>query len=124
MLTTPQCPCGGDPFAPEHGLHPAHLDWVGADVPESEAGFMAAVVTAARYLGWRVYHTYDSRRSSSGFPDLVLVKDRVLYREVKTDRGKVTPEQTAWIEALRVAGVDAGVWRPADWDRIEEELSK
>jgi hypothetical protein len=60
------------------------------------------------------YHTHDSRRSPSGFPDLVIVGDRVLYRELKTAKGKVSDAQAAWLHALVLAGQDACVWRPAD----------
>lgn len=117
------CPCGGDPTGPEHGISPVHMAWLGG-MTETEAGFQDAIVKAAKYLGWRVYHTFDSRRSSPGFPDLVLVRDRVLYREVKTDKGRITEEQRGWIDALKAAGADAEVWRPGDWDRIEKELTR
>lgn len=94
----------------------------GQQRPESEVSFQDAIIAAARYLGWKVYHTHDSRRSPAGFPDLVLVKDKVLYREVKTEKGRLTREQADWILALRAAGADAGVWRPSDWDALEKEL--
>lgn len=59
------------------------------------------------------YHTHDSRRSPSGFPDLVCVGPRgVLYRELKRQNGKLTKAQEAWLAALTAAGQDAGVWRP------------
>jgi len=84
----------------------------------SEATLQAQVLEAARLLGWLVYHTHDSRRSQPGFPDLVLVhpgKRRVLYRELKTQKGRIRPQQQVWLDALAAAGQDAGVWRPADW---------
>lgn len=83
----------------------------------SESTLQARVIAQARALGWLVYHTHDSRRSQPGFPDLVLVhakQGRVLYRELKTQRGRPRPEQTAWLEALNRAGQDAKVWRPLD----------
>lgn len=80
----------------------------------TEKELLAAVRQVAQLTGWRVYHTHDSRRSEAGFPDLVLVRDRVLYRELKTARGRTTPEQDAWLEALRATGADADVWRPQD----------
>ncbi len=82
----------------------------------TEKDLEAAVEAAARMTGWLVYHTYDSRRSEPGFPDLVLVKGaKVLWRECKTTRGKVTPEQQRWALALIAAGQDWAVWRPYDW---------
>lgn len=83
-----------------------------------EATLQARVMDLARLHGWLAYHTHDSRRSSAkGFPDLVLVHARrrlVLYRELKAHKGRVTPDQQAWLDALTAAGQDAGVWRPSD----------
>ena len=41
----------------------------------TEAQLQEMVVARSKALGWLVYHTYDSRRSASGFPDLVLARD-------------------------------------------------
>lgn len=86
----------------------------------SERGFQQGVVKLARFHGFSlVYHTHDSRRSAPGFPDLVMVNPRtgrVLYRELKTNKGRLTVEQRDWLEGLTAAGQDAGVWRPADYD--------
>lgn len=61
----------------------------------------------------KAYHTFDSRRSPSGFPDWVIAGPRgVLFRELKKQRGRVTPDQQEWLDALTAAGMDAGVWRP------------
>jgi hypothetical protein len=35
---------------------------------ESEKGFLQAVIDLATLLGWRVYHTHDSRHSQEGWP--------------------------------------------------------
>ena len=89
-----------------------------------EADLMATVVQAARYLGYAVYHTADSRRSQPGFPDLTLVRDgRLVFLELKTEKGRVRPEQEIWLEMLaEVPGVVARVVRPADLDEIIEEV--
>lgn len=91
---------------------------------ESEASFREAVQGLARWSGWMVYYVPDSRWTDvRGWPDLVLARDgRVLFRELKTDVGKVTEEQRWWLDQLTKAGCDAGVWRPADWAKIEQEL--
>ena len=102
---------------------PPHMrrdDWWTTAASEKE--FQALVVECAKLRGWRHYHTHDSRRSPSGFPDLVLVRDRVLYRELKTERGKVSKDQKEWIGALNAARQDAKVWRPKDWNEILTEL--
>lgn len=85
------------------------------------------VVRLARSLGWLTYHTHDSRRSEPGFPDLVLLhpaRGRLLWRELKTEKGRATPAQKVWLAALSAVGMDAGLWRPVHWfDRtIEKEL--
>lgn len=89
-----------------------------------ERDFQQLVVEAAGYLGWRVFHDFDSRRSTPGFPDLILVKPpRLLALELKTQRGKVRPGQIEWLTDLdQVPGVTALLVRPADWDQIEALL--
>lgn len=93
-----------------------------------EAVLQAQIEQLARTLGWLVYHTHDSRRSQAGFPDLVLVharQRRVLWRELKTQKGRVRPEQRDWLDALTRAGEDAAIWRPSDLieGRVTQELS-
>jgi len=79
----------------------------------SEDELLATVRDMAETLGWHTYHTHDSRRSETGWPDLVMVRDRrLLIRELKSMRGRVTPAQDTWLTELALAGVDAGVWRP------------
>ena len=91
----------------------------------TEKDFQAAVINLARYTGWLVYHTHDSRRSEPGFPDLVLAKDKWLVTaELKTEKGTLTPAQTAWILALRETGNEVYVWRPSDWEQIQERLTR
>ena len=90
----------------------------------TEREFQQTVIDMARLLQWKVYHVYDSRRSEPGFPDLVLVRDRIVYLELKTEAGRVSPEQAAWIAALNAAGGTAMVVRPSDLPRIEEALKK
>ncbi|MCQ9367356.1 VRR-NUC domain-containing protein [Brevibacterium sp. 91QC2O2] len=93
----------------------------------TEAQFQSQVVAMARSLGWMSYHTHDSRRSDPGFPDLCLVhpgRARVMWRELKTETGRLRPAQRDWLGALADAGQDAGVWRPSDLvsGRIGREL--
>ncbi|MCM1011913.1 VRR-NUC domain-containing protein [Brevibacterium sp. XM4083] len=85
------------------------------------------IVELAKRMGWLVYHTYDSRRSEPGFPDLVLVHPkqmRQLWRELKSETGETTSAQKVWLSALLLVGDDVDIWRPRDWvsGRIEREL--
>lgn len=83
----------------------------------SEDALQTQVLAIANVFGWLAYHTHDSRRSQKGFPDLVLVNTRqrrILFRELKSAKGKTTAEQKIWLAALASVGLDAGVWRPAD----------
>jgi hypothetical protein len=92
--------------------------------PETEAGFLQAVRQLARLYNWREYHTYDARHSSKGFPDLCLCRPpRLIFAELKSARGRVTPEQDAWLQDLaRVPGVAVFIWRPSDWPAIDAIL--
>ena len=91
--------------------------------PITEKAFMAQVLQFARLRGWLCYHTHDARRSTPGFPDLVLVRDRVLWVELKTDAGKLRQEQVDWLVRLHSAGAETFCWRPRDWEEIERELT-
>jgi VRR-NUC domain len=62
-----------------------------------------------------IYHTFDSRRSQPGFPDLVIAgKNGLIMRELKTEKGVLSAAQKRWGEALTLAGVNYAVWRPRD----------
>lgn len=90
---------------------------------QTERAFQASVVRYARLMGWSTYHTHDSRRSDPGFPDLVLVRrPRVVFAELKAERGRVRPAQRAWIAELRACGQAVYLWRPSSWQEIEEAL--
>jgi len=62
----------------------------------TEDELLAAILDAAKYLGWRAYHVRNSKagiiQGDAGFPDLVLArKGRVLFVELKSEKGKLTP---------------------------------
>lgn len=67
--------------------------------------------------GWTWHHETDSRRSKAGFPDLVMLHPRwgvLLWRELKSEKGRVRPDQQRWLDDLVTSGQDASVWRPRD----------
>ena len=90
---------------------------------QTERAFQASVIRYARLMGWREYHTRDSRGSQAGFPDLVLIRrPRVVWAELKSERGRLSDDQRAWIEELRACGQTAFVWRPSSWQEVERVL--
>lgn len=92
--------------------------------PKDEKEFMAQVRDLLKRFGWRSYHTHNSRKSDIGFPDLVAVRDkRVVWIELKTERGIATAAQWNWIEDLKKAGQEVYLWRPSDWKTIVEVLT-
>lgn len=103
-------------------------------VRQSEKQFQQVVLEAARLLGWRCYHTFDSRHSAAGFPDLVMVKGfRLIFAELKVGKNKTTDAQRDWLADLEVvaqftesvnapSNVEVYVWRPEHWDDIESTL--
>ena len=102
----------------------------------NEAAFQDQVLRLARYNGWMAFHDNATNarrtcphcgeairqpRNVSGWPDIVLAqRNRPLWIvELKSQRGRMTPQQASWIDTLRTAtGVRAEVWRPDDFDRI------
>lgn len=92
----------------------------------SEAAFARQVDQLAALFGYQLrYHTYDSRHSAKGFPDVVLVAPgagRLVFLELKSDKGYVTGEQLAWLAGLRSAGLPAYVVRPRDFDALVSGL--
>jgi hypothetical protein len=82
----------------------------------TEADLQAKIRNLARQRGFNlVYHTYNSRRSDSGFPDLVMVNDgRLVFAELKSQKKEPTPDQRRWLYALANTGAEVFVWRPSD----------
>jgi hypothetical protein len=82
---------------------------------------MAQVVEIFQWHGWVIYHSYSSRRSAPGFPDLVAIRKAdgdILVAELKTQTGIVSDDQRFWLGLFSAAGVDAFVWRPGDIDEV------
>ena len=81
----------------------------------------------APMLGWRpalTYHTLRSKGSQSGFPDRVLVRERVIFAELKREKGKPTEAQIEWLDGLAAAGAEVYLWRPSDLEEIGRILSR
>lgn len=95
-----------------------------------EEVFVAHVVQLAQTHGWMVAHFRPARTAQGwrtamtgdkGFPDIVAARDGdVVFAELKTDTGRVRPEQKAWLDALTptIEGPNVYLWRPSDWEQI------
>lgn len=90
----------------------------------TERQWQDQVLKAAQILGWFHYHTYSSKLSTEGFPDLVLVKHpRMIFAELKNQKGEPTLAQDLWLAELRLCpGVETYLWRPDDWPEVERVL--
>jgi len=107
-------------------LHPVLLNTV------SEKMFQQQIIDLAKLLGWMTYHPFDSRRSTSGYPDLTLLRPalaerpaRIIFAELKKQKGKVSKAQQVWLQALMsCTAVETYLWKPGDWDEIVEVLRR
>ena len=101
----------------------------------TEAQFQAQVLNLARLYGWRSAHFSDSRRQirpgvfvgdrgAAGWPDLVLVRERIVFAELKAANGRLRRGQAAWLDALKAAGAETYVWRPDDLPEIVAVFSR
>lgn len=94
------------------------------ETPEGQ--LLAAIRRVASTAGWEVYHTYSSKRSEPGFPDVVLTDgESLLMMELKDNRGKPTLDQARWLQLLAHTGkVETGIWRPRDFPAIVARLTR
>ena len=89
----------------------------------TEAQFTQQIRDLAIITGWRFYHTWNSRNSAAGYPDITLCRgSRLIMVELQTDIGKVTKAQQDWLDALKATGIEVYCWRPRDFDGIVETL--
>lgn len=101
---------------------------------ESEAAFQMKVIQLAGFCGWSAYHPPDNRPSGNtgrvqkvapGWPDLVLWRPpEIMVAELKTEKGKVRPDQRIVLDQLAACGIEVHVWRPSDWAEIEARISR
>lgn len=91
----------------------------------TEAELQQRITDLCDWMKLTWHHETDSRRSKAGFPDLVIVgPGGVLFAELKTEKGRVSPEQQVWLSALELAGAEVYVWRPSHWPFIMRRLSE
>ena len=105
---------------------------------ESHDELLGKIIKVAHLHKWICAHFRPARTSTGwrtpveadaeGFPDLTLVRSgdrRILFIEVKTEKGKTTPAQEQWLEALRETGkCEVYLWRPSQWETIVAILER
>ena len=110
-------------------LHMTAAEYVeAARLAWSEDELKEWVLGEAQRGGWLFVHFRPARtdrgwrtamEGDKGFPDLVLARGGVvILAELKSEKGRVSPDQEYWIKA---AG--AQVWRPSDWPKIQKVLA-
>jgi hypothetical protein len=114
---------------------------------QPEDAFRRSVQEYAQLRGWMFWHQRPARTNEGwrsagegdkGFPDVVFARNgdkssQIVIVEFKSETGRLSKDQRAWLEALGLpmphdrgewvaAGRYVGVWRPADWPHIEDVL--
>ncbi|ALY09546.1 hypothetical protein SALGADO_19 [Arthrobacter phage Salgado] len=98
----------------------------------TEAAWQSKVQQLLTVYGWRWFHAPNNRPGrggyvqniKAGYPDITAVRgNRTIYAELKTETGKTTEDQDAWLEDLANAGHETYVWRPRDIDDVIAILS-
>jgi Holliday junction resolvase len=91
-----------------------------------ERDFGRQIETMLDFYGWLWKHDETAVRpgggfatafrGSRGFPDYIAVKgDRLLFIELKSERGRLSDDQRRWLRDLDATGkAEVYVWRPAD----------
>lgn len=98
----------------------------------TEKAWQAQVIELARFGHWHHFHAYEMRRSTAGWPDLTLVRmhgqwAEMIFAELKTDTGRLSPAQLEWGELLGAVAraapnIDYYVWRPRDFEHVRVRL--
>lgn len=92
-----------------------------------EYEFQHLVIKMAEIEGWSVYHVANVRgqlrcKSSVGFPDLLLVRNKIIAWECKIPPNPLSLPQKTWLGLFRSVGVEARMITPDDFDYIIETL--
>ena len=101
--------------------------------PEPEDIFQGKVIELAQMHRWTVLHIMPAKlgdrwvtavsADGKGYPDLTLVRERIVWMELKADGKYLEPDQKIWRDAILAAGGEHHVLRPKDWDKLVEILS-
>jgi len=93
----------------------------------SEADLQRGVIERAQQLRWKVMHPLPGQTArgsgwatatqgdGKGFPDLTLVRERIVFVELKAQGKYLSAEQKMWRDWILDAGGEWYCWRPAQW---------
>jgi len=101
----------------------------------SEDTFQNNFIDLARTLGYKVAHFRPARTEKgwrtavsgdgAGFVDCVIAKPgRTIFAELKSESGKLSEAQAAWILLLQSGGGEVYVWKPSDWNEMVRILQR
>lgn len=86
----------------------------------------SAIVDCARLFGWTVAYFRPAQTAKGwrtpvgadgkGWPDLCLVRDRVVFAELKVNGRKLEPAQEAWRDRILHAGGEWHLWTENEWE--------
>lgn len=115
---------GGFPDGPNAGSYGRddRLAVASREIDEDE--FQEMVCKRATELGWKWFHVRITRQSKAGWFDLVLWRERVLFVELKDETGKATADQLNLADDFRLANAEVYLWRPSQWQEIEDALRR
>jgi hypothetical protein len=102
-----------------------HEDWLKT---VQEDTFKNQLIAELKNFGWHVHHCRPAVSQSGkwatpiqghkGFPDIVAVRERIIWAELKKVGSYLSAEQKVWRDALIGTGAEYYLWRPSDWDEI------
>ena len=81
----------------------------------------------ARLFGWRIAHfrSVETKRQGwqtpvqgdgKGYPDLCLVRERIIFIELKCGKNKLEPEQEVWRDKIILAGGEWYLLTDKNWE--------
>lgn len=100
----------------------------------TEKELQSAIVDVLDAYGWRFAHFRPAQAQSGnwmtamqghiGYPDITAVKGvKILFIELKSEKGKVRPEQDDWLTDLADAYLGVHLVRPSNLDYFIDHLA-
>lgn len=100
----------------------------------SESAFQAQLEHLLRIYGWKYTHFRPAQVrgrwmtplvGDAGFPDIVATNgESIIYVEIKSAVGRLSPGQKAWRNHLESAGAEYYLWRPSDLEEAKNIISR